>query len=57
MILLEACRYRSIPKVNMSNDRIRVTLTMSLNEWYIFKREHESINKQVKGEDYSSKEG
>ncbi len=57
MELLEACEYRSVSKVNMTNDRIRVVLTMTLNEWYMFRRKHKSINKQVRGEEYSSKEG
>lgn len=46
MKLLEAQEYRSIPKVNMTNNRVRVVLTMTLNEWHIFKKEHKSTDKK-----------
>ena len=54
MELLEICEYRSTSKVNMTNDRIRVVLTMTLNEWHIFKKQHEiDFNSNIQ---YSSKE-
>ena len=42
MELLNTQKYRSIPKVNISDDMIKVTLTMTLNEWHMFR-------KQIKG--------
>ena len=36
-------KYRSTSKVNITNDRVRIILTMTLNEYYKFR-------KQMKGE-------
>jgi len=40
MQLLEACEYRSKSKVNITNDKIRVKLIMSISEWRAFKKQY-----------------
>ena len=41
MILHKIEEYRSTPMVSMSNNKVRITLSMTLNEWRIFRKHHE----------------
>ena len=54
MELFEICEYRSKPEVNITNDRVRVVMSFSMNEWRMFKKQHEI--KFSDGTQYSSKE-
>jgi len=45
MKIIEKKTFRSTPYVNITDDMVRVTIDMAINEWYLFN----DIFKQVEG--------